>query len=215
MVIGARSENMVVNVLLAFNNMLFSEGVKTLLEDDKNIKVVGILNSGDVCDEEFFKALSPDVALVDFTTLYNHFPDESLVKENKFVLIDTDCGRENIVSSVLTKQLNGVLLGNSSGALLRKAVKAVAAGEVWIDKATVKNVLLGVNALKKNDTAQLSDKEREVVQLVSQGFTNKEIAKKVHISEPTVKTHLYRIFRKLNIKNRAQLVTYAIKNHEA
>jgi len=86
--------------------------------------------------------------------------------------------------------------------------------EIWIDKTTVKNLLYGINALQKNRTAHLSEKEKEVVNVISQGYTNKEAAKKLHISEPTVKTHLNHIFRKLEIRNRAQLVTYAIKNQD-
>jgi DNA-binding NarL/FixJ family response regulator len=209
-----RGSALKINVMIACSNMLFSSGIAKILENDKIINVTEVLQAGTNCSDEQFEAINPDVVLVDFTTLYNAFSNHELVSKNKFILIDTDCGRDNIVSAILKKQLSGVLLGDSTAAHLKKAIKAVANDEIWIDKTTVKNLLYGVNALKKNKTAKLSEKEKEVVSLVSQGFTNKEAAKKLHISEPTVKTHLSHIFRKLAINNRTQLVTYAIKNQD-
>lgn len=203
-----------VNLVIALNNILFSSGVKNLLNGDRSIRVVEILKSGSQYSPEMLEKINPDVIIVDFTSLYNAFPVDYPAAHKKFILIDTDCGRENIVSAVLAKRVSGVLLGDTTPALLIKAIKAVAKGDVWIDKSTVKNLLFGISALKRNTTVRLTNKEKEIVNLISQGFTNKEIAKKIHISEPTVKTHLNRVFRKLDIRNRAQLVTYAVKNHD-
>ena len=203
-----------IDVMVAFSNMLFSKGIEKILESDKTINVKVVLKTGSNCTDEELLRVNPDVVLVDFTTLYNAFPDQESVDNKKFILIDTECGRDNIVTAILKKNLKGVLLGDSTPDQLKKAIKAVDKDEIWIDKTTVKNLLFGINALQKNKTAHLSEKEKEVVNLVSQGFTNKEAAKKLHVSEPTVKTHLNHIFRKLAIKNRAQLVTYAIKNQD-
>ncbi|GMT42150.1 MAG: DNA-binding response regulator [bacterium] len=203
-----------IKVMIAFNNMLFATGVQYIIEKDNDIKIVELLKPGSTCTGERLETLDPNVILVDFTSLYNSFVIDGSETRNNFILVDTDCGRENIVSAILTKKISGVLLGDTTQQLLIKSIKAVSKGEVWIDKSTVKNLLFGINALKNNRTAKLTDKEKEVVNLISQGFTNKEVGKKLHISEPTVKTHLYRIFRKLDIKNRAQLVTYAIKNQD-
>jgi len=208
------SKLMSVNVVIALNNMLFSSGVKNLLNSDKNIRVVEILKSGSKYSLEKLEKINPDVIIVDFTSLYNAFPADYPETHKGFILVDTDCGRENIVSAVLTKRVSGVLLGDTTPKLLIKAIKAVAKGDVWIDKSTVKNLLFGINALKHNTTARLTGKEKEIVNLISQGFTNKEIAKKLHVGESTVKTHLHHVFQKLDIKNRAQLVTYAVKNHD-
>ena len=203
-----------IEVMVAFSNMLFSKGISKILENDKSIHVKEILKIGSNCTNEELLRVNPDVVLVDFTTLYNSFPSQESVNNTKFILIDTECGRDNIVTAILKKNLKGVLLGDSTEEQLIKAIKAVVKDEIWIDKTTVKNLLYGINALQKNKTGNLSEKEKEVVNLVSQGYTNKEAAKKLHISEPTVKTHLNHIFRKLEIKNRTQLVTYAIKNQD-
>jgi DNA-binding NarL/FixJ family response regulator len=204
---------MSINVIIAFNNMLFAKGVCNILENVDDIKIVDVLKAGAKCSQERLESLNPDVVLVDFTTLYNAFPNAEMTRTG-FVLLDTDCGTDIIVSAILTKKLSGVLLSDATPALLTKAVRAVAKGEVWIDKTTVKNLLYGINAIRKTQTAGLSNREREIVALIGEGYRNKEIASKLCISEPTVKSHLQHIFRKLDIKNRSQLITFAIKNQE-
>lgn len=201
---------MAIRVMIAFSNILFSEGVGRLLDDEKDIAVSYL----DFTDGDIYKKVKlskPDVVLVDFTALYNNFEKGG---ENKFILFDTYCGEENIISAVLSKGVKGVIPGNTPAFLLKKAIRSVAGGEVWFDKETVKNLISGVNAEKENKVTNLSDREREIVALVSRGYKNKEIANNLFISEPTVKSHLYNIFRKLEIKNRPQLVAFAYKNLE-
>lgn len=206
---------MAVKILLAFGNLVFSEGVARILEPERDVRVVEALVPGEACPVEKLQSLGIDILLTDFTTLYNQFPDiESGPRPFHIVLLDTNCGRDNLVAAILKKKISGVLLSNSNPALLAKAIKSVAKGEVWIDKQTFKNLLNGINALGKEGSASLSGREKEVVALIGEGFRNKEIAYKLHISEPTVKTHLNRIFHKLNVRSRGELISYAIKNSD-
>ncbi len=202
---------MPIRVALAFSNMLFSEGVKRILDVDDEFETIDVLGVGPDETSKLYSS-EPDVILVDFITLYNTFTEEDLSKAGKFILLDTCCGEDNIMSAILTKKISGVLLSHATPALLRKAIVAVASGEVWLDKATVRNVITGLNVLKKKRKPNLSEREENVVELVALGLKNKEIAQKLHISEPTVKSHLHRIFQKLDINNRSQLITFAIKN---
>lgn len=199
-----------IKVMLAFSNLLFSEGVCSLLEGSEDIKVIEIMRPG-ADPLPLMEVARPDVVLVDFTTLFNGF-GELGHEADKFILVDTSCGEDNIISAVLTKGLKGVLVSSSTPLLLKKAIREVANGEIWLDKIDVKNLLTGLHALKKNSRPSLSEREWEVVGLVGQGYRNREIAEKLCISEPTVKTHLQRIFHKLDIQNRPQLITFAIKN---
>ena len=206
---------MSINVVVAFSNMLFSEGICKLLENDDEIKIADVLKPGIEQNSVKLDSLSPDVILVDLTTLYNTFANNmDTAKKGRFILFDTDCGRENIVSAILTKKINGVLLGHATPSLLKKSIRAVAKGDIWIDKSTIKTILYGINALNKDKTAALSDKEKKVVHMIGQGFRNKEVAVKLCISESKVKSHLRNIFRKLGINNRSQLITFAIKNYD-
>lgn len=200
---------MSINIMIAFSNMLFSKGVEKILEGQDDIKVSGVLKS-DESPDEMLKTSKPDVILVDFNTLYNMF-ELSPKHGRNFILFDTCCGEENIVSAVINKGLKGVLGSNSTPELLKKAIRAVAEGEIWLDKANVKNLLTGLHAIKKNTRPDLSEREQEIVSLVGQGYRNKEIAERLSISEPTVKTHMQRIFQKLDIQNRPQLITFALK----
>lgn len=206
---------MSIRLMLAFSNMLFSEGIGKILGSEKDIAIAEILKTGVPCTLEKLSALNPDVILTDFTALYNAFPNiESSEKKYNFVLLDTDCGRNNIVSAILHKNVSGVLMGHSNASHLRKSIRAVANGELWIDNGTVKSLLLGMNTINKSKTATLSVKEKELTSLIVQGFRNKEVANKLNIGEATVKSHLHRIFQKLDITNRSQLITYYIKNND-
>lgn len=196
-----------VKVMVVFSNMLFSEGVARLIEDDEAIKVDSLLEAGDECPRE--KAASCDVILTDFAALDSSFSNLDASKKHGFILLDTDCGRDNLASAIMSKNISGVLLGNATIPFLKKAIRAVAKGEVWIDRGTVKDLLNGVNALISD---RLSEKEKEIVALTGKGLRNREIAQRLSISELTVKSHLHRIFKKLEIKTRSQLITYAIKN---
>lgn len=201
-------------VVIAMSNLILSEGIARLVETDTSISVSRILAPGKEYPNEELQTFDSAVVLTDFMTLHNSFPglDES-AKRPLFILIDTDCGRENLVSAVLRKKISGVLLGDSSPELLIRAIKAVAKGDIWLDKQTFKNILHGINALggEKNS---LSPREKDVVLLTGKGLRNKEIAQQLNISETTVKTHLNRIFQKLNLKARSELISYAIKNYE-
>lgn len=198
--------------MLAFSNELFSEGVSTLLDGEGDIEVTGTLPAGSVHDARKVEGLDCDVLLTDFTTLYNALPRiESVEDGPSVILLDTDCGKENIVSAILKKRVCGVLLGNSDSELLKRAVRSVSNGEIWIDKGTVKELLNGINALEDDRSSVLTDREKEIVALTGEGYRNKEIAQKLNICEPTVKTHLHNIFQKLNIKKRSELITYALR----
>lgn len=201
-------------VVVAMSNILLSEGIARLVESEKDIAISRILAPGREYSNEEIQSLGSSVVITDFMTLHNSFPGlEEAEKRPLFILIDTDCGRENLVSAVLRKKINGVLLGDSSPELLIKAIKAVAKGDIWLDKQTFKNILHGINALGSEKNS-LSPREKEVVQLTGKGLRNKEIAQQLNISETTVKTHLNRIFQKLNLKARSELISYAIKNHD-
>lgn len=201
--------------MLSFSNLIFSEGVKRILENEKDLSIIAVSDPEATYTVEKLKSINPDIILTDFISLYNAFPGiENFSRKSQFILFDTNCGRDNLVSTILKKKINGVLLCNANPGLLVKSIRAVAKGELWIDKQTFKNLLNGINALSSDKVATLSAREKEIIQLIGDGFRNKEIGTKLSISEPTVKTHLSRIFQKLNIKTRAELISYAIKHND-
>ncbi|MBI2412586.1 MAG: response regulator transcription factor [Deltaproteobacteria bacterium] len=201
---------MSIKVAVALSNALFSEGIKKLLDGSDEIRVTEIVRPG-ASPARANESSRPDVLVLDFATLYGTFGEEAPPQQMKLVLIDTGCGDENIISAVISKGVKGVVSASSAPSALKKAIRAAASGEVWLDKLDIKSLLAGLHTIRKRKRPALSDREWEVVSLVGQGLRNREIAEKLCISEPTVKTHLQRIFHKLDIRNRPQLITFAIR----
>lgn len=205
---------MSIRVVLSFGNALFSAGISKLLEDERDI-AVEILPVDTKCTLDKLESLHPDAILVDFITLFNVFSKtENAKRRIPLILLDTNCGKDNLMSAVMRKKISGVLSEGSSPALMKKAIRAVANGELWLDKQMFKELLYGMDALSNKKMSMLSGREREISALIGNGFRNKEIAQKLNISESTVKSHLNRIFQKLHVRTRSELVGYAIKNND-
>lgn len=109
----------------------------------------------------------------------------------------------------------GVVVKDQAAEVLIKAIEKVNAGEIWLDRATMGNVLnemtAGQGELDSQDARinSLTDREREVIALIAEGLKNKQIGKRLFISETTVTHHLSSIFSKLGVSDRLELVIYA------
>jgi len=114
---------------------------------------------------------------------------------------------------------SGIVLKQTAPDLIVKSIRKVNAGEIWLDSHTTAAVMrqfasptdvVSPNAAKGRERSPLSQREREIVALVAQGYKNKEMAEKMFISEQTVKNHLHNIFDKLGVSDRLELALYAI-----
>lgn len=194
-----------IRVMLAFSSRVLSDAVKRLLDDDDSVEVAGVANPGRRMSREDLCAA--DVVLADYRSLESASGRES-EKGPAFILLDTDCDHENLVRAATGRNVSGLLLQNATPGMLKKALRSVARGESWIDSSAVKDLVTGLHAVKK---PVLSGKECEIVSLAGLGLRNREIAGRLLISELTVKTHLNRIFRKLGIRTRSELIKYSIR----
>ena len=113
----------------------------------------------------------------------------------------------------------GIVLKQTAAELIAKSIRKVHAGEIWLDSHTTAVVMRQFAAPSEapaqaggrtRDRSPLSQREREIVALVAQGYKNKEMAEKMFISEQTVKNHLHNIFDKLGVSDRLELALYAI-----
>ena len=108
----------------------------------------------------------------------------------------------------------GVVLKQTATDMLIKSIRKVHQGEIWLDKRMMAEVMRAFTKSSeqgvKRDKPLLSDREKEIVQHVAQGFRNREIGEKLFISEQTVKNHLHNIFDKLGVSDRLELALYAI-----
>ncbi len=149
---------------------------------------------------------SPDVLLVDSTTL-NH---DLLAQhpEAKVLLMDTGIEPETLCATLLSYRIHGILSPNTELHLLKKALTVISEGQLWIDNGSVKAMLDDAGDIsRKGKIDHITDREQEIVGCICQGLSNKEIAGKLALSPHTVKAHLNRIFRKLNITSRSKLMT--------
>jgi DNA-binding NarL/FixJ family response regulator len=119
---------------------------------------------------------------------------------------------------------SGIVSKDSSITLIEKSIQKVFAGEIWLDSNTTAAVIRQFasptdfpavhagNGKTTRERAQLSQREREIIILIAQGYKNKEIAEKMFITEQTVKNHLHNVFDKLGVSDRLELALYAIHN---
>jgi DNA-binding NarL/FixJ family response regulator len=201
---------MPVKLVIGCRSYLFGEGLKKLLEDDRDVNTIGIFNEG--MDLKEIAKLNPDLILADLNIFYGLPEDFAIDKQIKILLI-----ADRAWSSITEKQMPelclrgvvGILPPGTDSGLLKKALRAVSSGELWIDRKTIKNILSHKSLLENK--VNLTIKEREIISLICQGYRNKEVAQKLNISEQTVKSHCNRIYKKVGVSDRLQLALYFYK----
>jgi len=206
-----------IRVVIADDHAIFREGVCRLVERAGDIVVVGEAANGQDA-VRLVNKLKPDILLLDL-----RMPGKdglAVLEEINFdsyptrAIVVTAAEEDRDIVRAMRLGARGVLLKQSASELLIKSIYKVHAGEIWLDNKMTNEV---VEAFKKSssfglrrDKPLLSEREREIVQLVAQGYRNREIGEKLFISEQTVKNHLHNIFDKLGVSDRLELALYAI-----
>ncbi|MGH7406259.1 MAG: response regulator transcription factor, partial [Candidatus Methylomirabilales bacterium] len=188
-----------IRLVIADDHRLFREGLVELLRREEAIEVVGEAANG----REVLKALEefhPDVLLLDlFMPEMDGLDVLPQIREHNSstkVLILTGYFDQELVFRSLWEGARGYLQKNVSSAELLKAIRAVHAGEAWIERGVMGHLLEELprqenRVNKKTQSAQLlSQREAEVARFVAEGLSNKEVADRLFISEKTVKSHL-------------------------
>jgi len=207
-----------IRVIIADAQNLFREALRHLLSDEETIQIVGESVSGHQLVSQI-RDLSPDVVLLDY-----NMPDMGMVEIISAVkgngakpLALTGETDEGKIMQSLKAGAWGHLSKNSTSDNLVKAIKAVHRGEMWIERKMITRVFGRESAANLDDrddpdqAKDLSPREHEVLGLLVKGFTNKEIADKLFVSEKTVKNHLNSIFRKISVSGRLKAILYALK----
>jgi DNA-binding NarL/FixJ family response regulator len=202
--------------MIVDDHTVVRDGVATMLRRQPDISVVGEAANGREA-VDITKTLRPDVILMDL-----RMPEMDGVEamrqirednqEVKFIVLTTFDTDEYIFHAI-EAGAKGFLLKDASREELFKAVRAVNRGESLVQPGVAARLLDRFAELLRPTPAEplLSARELEVVQLMSTGATNKEIAASLSISESTVKTHVANIFQKLDVNDRTGAVTTAIQ----
>lgn len=209
-----------ISVLIADDNVLFRDGLRMLLTQEPAISVVGEAADG-LQAISLAEALQPDILLlaVNMTGLgaLETLPQIRDKSPSTKVLVLSGFPEDEFMSQALQLGAKGCLSKSLSHKDLIKAIRATYAGEIWVGRKVLAEVLEGLRQKTQEMNLSLSEmqgaltvREQEVVRWVIQGMTNKEIAARLGISDKTVKTHVSNIFSKLKISRRLQLVLYRI-----
>ena len=189
------------NVQIALSNHLFCEGLKKLINEGH---VDTVLNQG--CDNlSTFKA---DIVLFDQKKNISHLIAKH--PDAKFILLDTGLQDLDLACLLLCHHISGIIPQDADQESLYKALKAVYSGEIWIEQKHLKILINKGNALPDGGGVKgLSLQDKRIVEFISQGYKNSEIAESLCLSEPTIKAHISRIYKMLKVKNRVQLACMA------
>jgi len=207
-----------VRVLLADDHALVRAGIRALLQDLEGVTVVAEAGNGaDVL--ELARTHRPDVVLLDISMPGLSGLDVSAQLERELpevrVVVLSMHANEEYVLQALRSGAVGYLLKDSATAELELALKAVMQGETYLSPRISKQVVEGyVQRVGADQPAseKLTPRQREVLRLIAEGHSTKEIAHRLELSVKTVETHRAQLMERLQIRDIAGLVKYAIRN---
>jgi len=193
-------------VLINMSNLLLSQALERVLSTNGNEFQIRHEQ-----EKIPYKDYDPDIIIVDVNTINKKIFMQN--SESKVVLIDLGLKREELLSTLISYKLHGVISTATDIQLFKKALRVVYDGQIWLSHETMKTFLHNSETVHKTGKIdRLTNREKQIISCVCQGLNNKQIASDLSVSEQTVKAHLNRIFRKFNISNRSQLVALSL-NH--
>src|SRR5579862_4358409 len=219
-----------IRIVVADDHPIFRDGLCRLLSLEPDFEVVAQAQDGrqvlDVLTQH-----EPDILLLDLKMPgLDGLATLQRLQNSKHrtrVIVLTASEDKNEFVQAMKLGTSGIVLKQSATDLLIKSIRKVNAGEIWLDSHTTAAVMRQfatgadepvpgappTSSSRERERSLLSQREREIVALVAQGFKNKEMAEKMFISEQTVKNHLHNIFDKLGVSDRLELALYAIHNN--
>ena len=201
-----------IRILLVEDQTLMRQGLKTILDLEPGFKVVGEAGDGEM-GARLALELRPDIILMDV-----QLPGQSGVETTAAicaawpqakVIILTTFDRDDYVFHGIRAGALGYLLKDTPADNLIETIRRVHAGEVFIQPTIASRALRELVRPQTDPLTPLSEREREVLVLLAQGSSNREIAQKLVIAEGTVKTHVSNIMAKLQAENRTQAANIA------
>jgi len=207
-----------IRILLADDHTILRNGIRALLEDEPGMSVVGEAEDGRAA-VALACQLKPDVLIMDIAMpLLNGLEASRQIKQqcpDVKVLILTMHDNEEYIRQVLEAGAMGYILKDAAARELISAIRTVYRGEAVLSPAVTRLVIedyLRWGGVRPQEEANgLSPREREVLQLIAEGYTNKQIAEILSISVKTVQAHRNNLMQKLDLHDRGELIKYAIQ----
>jgi RNA polymerase sigma factor (sigma-70 family) len=210
-----------IHVLIAEDHLMVRAGIRALLEKAGDMHVVGEASNGQEAIE-MTEILKPDVLIMDIMMpRMNGIQAAENIRELKlptYILLLSMYSDEGFIQQALQNGVKGYVLKSSVSDELLQAVRTVAGGKTFFSSPIAEIVSESAislrSALQDGDAfSSLSPREKEILQLIAEGYTSAEIGKMLFISEKTVEKHRTKLMEKLNVRNLAGLVRLAVKYH--
>jgi two-component system response regulator NreC len=207
-----------IRILLADDHTLMRDGLRALIESEPDLCIAGEAEDGRAA-VKLAREICPDVVLMDIAMpMLNGLEAARQIKHDcpqAKVLILSMHDDEDYIRQALAAGAMGYILKDASGSELLEAIRAVQRGEVVLSPAitrlVIENYLRWGDLQPEAEPNGLSRREREILQLIAEGYSNKQMAEILSISIKTVQTHRMNLMSKLNLHDRADLIKYAIQ----
>ncbi len=211
--------NKSIRILIADDHTIVRQGLARLLEEQADLKVIGEAINGQDAVEKALE-LKPDIAILDIamprmTGIEAAKRIRKRLPEIKIIILSM-YSHEHYIDELIETGVSGYLLKDSSGRDIIKAIRAALKDETFLSPYISKKLIESYLTPKKNSLRtdrykQLTNREREIFQLIAEGLTTRKIAEMLFISISTVKSHRNKIMEKLEIDSSVKLVHFAIK----
>jgi two-component system, NarL family, response regulator NreC len=209
---------MTIRVLLADDHKIFRDGLRTLIEQEEGMEVVGEAENGRIT-LKMAQKMMPSIIIMDVT-----MPDMNGLEATrkitaelpgvKVIALSMHSDRR-FVLGMLEAGASGYVLKDCAFGELTRAIRQVAAGHAYLSPkiaaVAVKRNMNKTSSSVTSSSSILTSREREILQLLAEGLTSKEIAHHVNLSIKTVETHRRNIMQKLNMRSLAELTKYAVR----
>jgi two-component system response regulator NreC len=204
-----------INILVADDHAIVRAGLRALIGAESDMDLVGEASSGTEA-VELTREVKPDVLVLDVSM--PDFDGIEVIKRIKpkfpkiFILILTIHEDEGLLKAALKAGASGYILKQAAEKELISAIRVILRGDIYVDPAMLRKLLIEERLKPKPETkgvAPLTPREIEVLKLIVQGYTNRQIGEELNISVRTAENHRSNLCDKLGLHNRVELVRYA------
>jgi DNA-binding NarL/FixJ family response regulator len=208
-----------IQLIIADDHQMFIDGLRSLLKPQKNISISGEAHNGDEVLQLLEKNTPADIILMDVNMAGLNGIEATKIVRHRYpeikILTLTMFNTRDYIEKVLKAGAHGYILKNTGKEELNEAIEKVMKGESFFSREVTERIMEGLQGKKRMEEdpmmVELTEREKDVLKLIVEEYTTQEIADKHFISFHTVETHRKNLISKLNVKNIAGLVKYAMQ----